>query len=418
MTWSPITTTIASAALGLGPQLAAPSLAQTCEYEIAHIIEGPKCPQHGPPPTPIPQAINDQTEVVGYYTVCNVGNDRAFYWSEATGLVTLRFPFPIFSSRAYDINNNGLITGAYEASGDGLGQVAFVMRPDGSEFQLLGLLLGGNYSEALAINDEDQVTGYSGNSLTSIPTSTEAFVWQDGNMAGLGTLLGQPLSRGRDINPNGLVTGWMASTQQQFAFTSDGKIVVNLGFTPGGDSGEGIVITSAPTVAGHGLVSQPDGNNYYRPFYWGGQRMTALPAYPDSGHNLVHTMDEDGTVFGDCVTLPPNVSNIGLVWRNGILTPLTDLVCTEGTLAAGSIDDVSSATGMMVGIGLLNDTLKALVFAPVGRIGDLDGDGIVNGADLGILLLNWMTTRIESDLNNDGTTDGEDLGILLLHWTR
>jgi hypothetical protein len=48
-------------------------------------------------------------------------------------------------------------------------------------------------------------------------------------------------------------------------------------------------------------------------------------------------------------------------------------------------------------------------------IGDLNGDGLVNGADLGVLLGNWGTAG--GDLNADGTTDGADLGVLLGNWT-
>jgi hypothetical protein len=48
-------------------------------------------------------------------------------------------------------------------------------------------------------------------------------------------------------------------------------------------------------------------------------------------------------------------------------------------------------------------------------IGDLDGDGLVNGSDLGILLGSWGAAA--GDLNADGTTDGADLGMLLGNWT-
>lgn len=48
-------------------------------------------------------------------------------------------------------------------------------------------------------------------------------------------------------------------------------------------------------------------------------------------------------------------------------------------------------------------------------IGDLNGDGLVNGADLGVLLGGWAT--VAGDLNADGTTDGADLGVLLGNWT-
>ena len=48
------------------------------------------------------------------------------------------------------------------------------------------------------------------------------------------------------------------------------------------------------------------------------------------------------------------------------------------------------------------------------RPGDLDGNGIVNGDDLGRLLTAWGGT--EADIDGDGVVDGDDLGILLVDW--
>jgi predicted dienelactone hydrolase len=47
---------------------------------------------------------------------------------------------------------------------------------------------------------------------------------------------------------------------------------------------------------------------------------------------------------------------------------------------------------------------------------DLNGDGVVDGADLGILLAAWGQAGSPADLNEDGTVDGADLGILLSAW--
>ncbi|MCH2161417.1 MAG: hypothetical protein MK085_06040 [Phycisphaerales bacterium] len=47
---------------------------------------------------------------------------------------------------------------------------------------------------------------------------------------------------------------------------------------------------------------------------------------------------------------------------------------------------------------------------------DLNCDGFVNGADLGLLLSGWGTSG-PGDLNNDGTVDGADMGLLLAAWT-
>lgn len=47
--------------------------------------------------------------------------------------------------------------------------------------------------------------------------------------------------------------------------------------------------------------------------------------------------------------------------------------------------------------------------------GDIDASGVVDGADLGILLSTWGATG-PADLDGSGTVDGADLGILLSAW--
>ncbi len=46
--------------------------------------------------------------------------------------------------------------------------------------------------------------------------------------------------------------------------------------------------------------------------------------------------------------------------------------------------------------------------------GDLNGDNVVNGADMGILLAAWGPSQ--GDVDGDGDTDGGDLGALLANW--
>ncbi len=53
-----------------------------------------------------------------------------------------------------------------------------------------------------------------------------------------------------------------------------------------------------------------------------------------------------------------------------------------------------------------------------GPVGDLNGDGIVNGADLGLLLGAWgACVGCSEDITGDGQVDGADLGLLLGDWT-
>jgi hypothetical protein len=65
-------------------------------------------------------------------------------------------------------------------------------------------------------------------------------------------------------------------------------------------------------------------------------------------------------------------------------------------------------------------TEARLLVLPPANPADLNQDGNVNGADLGILLLAWgecPETCCPGDLNFTGDVDGGDLGILLLNWT-
>jgi len=78
----------------------------------------------------------------------------------------------------------------------------------------------------------------------------------------------------------------------------------------------------------------------------------------------------------------------------------------EGSLVEAGVDDVS--------------IVLSECDSPV--LADLDGNGVVDGADLGSLLLQWgecatAGAACPADLSEDGVVDGADLGILLLNWT-
>jgi hypothetical protein len=47
---------------------------------------------------------------------------------------------------------------------------------------------------------------------------------------------------------------------------------------------------------------------------------------------------------------------------------------------------------------------------------DLNGDGMVGPADIGLLIAVWGTADVAADLNGDGTVDGYDLAYILGNW--
>jgi hypothetical protein len=49
-------------------------------------------------------------------------------------------------------------------------------------------------------------------------------------------------------------------------------------------------------------------------------------------------------------------------------------------------------------------------------VGDVDGDGVVNGTDLGLLLGAWGTSNAAADINDDGIVNATDLALLIGAW--
>jgi hypothetical protein len=98
------------------------------------------------------------------------------------------------------------------------------------------------------------------------------------------------------------------------------------------------------------------------------------------------------------------------------------------TMTVGPIDILTSApvgTLHAFHVSLHNETLKECCAEEVpfmvadcgsnSTLGDLNGDGVVDGADLTILLGAWGSSG-PGDLNGDGLVDGADLALLLGLW--
>lgn len=112
----------------------------------------------------------------------------------------------------------------------------------------------------------------------------------------------------------------------------------------------------------------------------------------------------------------PHVSGLAsLVWSiNPSLTPTGVRTIIEAT-----VEDVE-APGFdeLTGLGRVN-AFKAVQLAleslPVPS--DINGDGVVDGGDLGLLLGAWDTSNPAADLDRSGVVDGADLGLLLANWS-
>lgn len=155
-------------------------------------------------------AINNKGQAIGISGDCAnaIGGASAkhmvlWYGDTVTSLPTLGGQY---WNTPMDINENGSITGFSDLPGDSASSAnfhAFLWTKNGGTIDL-GTLGTDNISEGLGINASDQVVG------VSFPSS-HAFVWRNGTMTDMNTLIGPNpqyvLLAAQEINDAGVITG-------------------------------------------------------------------------------------------------------------------------------------------------------------------------------------------------------------------
>src|SRR5206468_2171518 len=144
------------------------------------------------------KAVNPRGDVVGT-SRDSVGRSRAFLWKQGSGILDLR-PSTGVNSSANDINEQGDIVG-----GGDTGFAAFhaYLLSEGTSVDLG--TLGGNESEALAVNRPGQAVGHS--RVAGAPAKRAFFIPEPGRMVDLGTL-GGATSIAHDVNDRAEVVGF------------------------------------------------------------------------------------------------------------------------------------------------------------------------------------------------------------------
>jgi len=145
------------------------------------------------------KAVNRRGQVVGT-SRDTLGRTRAFLWEESLGIVDLK-PLTGVNTSANDINDNGEIAGGGDT---GFGDFHAYLLSAGTSFDLG--TLGGNESEALAVNGRGQVAGHSRGAGGGAPAKHAFVIAEPGTMIDLGTL-GGATSIAHDLNENGAAVG-------------------------------------------------------------------------------------------------------------------------------------------------------------------------------------------------------------------
>lgn len=170
----------------------------------------------------------------------------------------------------------------------------------------------------------------------------------------------------------------------------------------------------------------------------------------DGSGTLGHSIFTGAGFTGITFTFDPLVlgglpTHVGIVWTDGAGTTLFQAFGPGGE-PIGSIGPVAIATGGTSGqtdedrfFGVINDAgvhsikvsntsggieLDHLQYGTPGACppasADINGDGSVDGADLGLLLGAWGACPAggccDADVSDDGSVDGADLGLVLAAW--
>lgn len=298
------------------------------------------------------QGMNSLGHVVGMSTSSN--GQRAFYWSNESGMVDLgNRPGGAGSCWGWGINNNEQVCG--EASG-----IACIWS-SGGNLQLLGNLPGGSGSYAHAINSAGHVAGLNYILPNFVP---HGFFWtESGGMQDIGALPGYGQTNAIGMNDNDAVVGWSgaypagSANTRAFLWTPGGGMQ-NLGVLPGHGFSQAYGINSSGVVVGSSQLNS--GNNPGdRAFIWtpaGG--IQSLGVLPGATRSFARGINSSGQVVGDSDSL----GDQAFLWTNSggmvALSSLTDATGSTWQLAYGmAINDA----GEIAGYGYKNSVMHAFL---------------------------------------------------------
>jgi uncharacterized membrane protein len=382
------------------------------------VIDAPPCGIAGPPPTH-GVSLSDKGEVVGYYGQCLSGNDEAFYWSEATGMITLDRPPGVYSAEARGLNPSGTIVGTYARSGVGFRGFVYL---NGEWTELSPLNLDG-WSFAYGISAGGDVVGQRSIGSEGDPINPhQGFIWSEQTgFVDLGVMAG-PNSAATAISPSGLVAGWTgpsAFTGGEGFLLDAGKLTFLVAIPDGVGSGP-LEVNDIGVVVGAGQVPM-DGFPYgvLRAFRWEAGEFTMLGTLADHLFSRAEEISADGeTILGDSwySKSDPDADGVFL-WRDGVMWDLNGLVPDLQGMEIRSVGDINSS-GVIVASAAINQHLLTVLLAPIPSMaGDLNSDCMVGTDDLALLLDSWGPCgECAADLDSSGSVGPLDLAILLANW--
>jgi probable HAF family extracellular repeat protein len=282
-----------------------------------------------------PAAINVRSTAVGYTTMIDSGSGVArFYPVRFRNGVPEVIGGDGIPGGATDINRRGRIVGYVEPElGDSR---PALLVTDG--FTEIGTLGGGG--RANAINAGNQVVGFS--AIDPAGGEAHAFLWEDGDMSDLGTLVPGGASMALDINDDGLIVGTATFGRSAALFAPlthavlwDNGNIVDLGALGNGDLSVAFGINNNGQIVGVSTTSRGEtyGSRGMRAFLWQNGAMEALGRPDGSTACVANAINNNGWIVGLCDRPGGSgvmfVDSVAVLWVDGEPVILDDLVSQE-----------------------------------------------------------------------------------------
>ena len=324
---------------------------------------------------------------------------RAFIARRGGAVELLPMPPGFQSSDAYAIGSTGIVVGAVSTAtiaSVGSRPIAWYPSGDGFNGVMLPPIPGDTHGAAFGVNAHGDIVGGSGGlGLGSYPRAVRF-------TTSAAILLGE-ISTPTDVNDDRIV---LASNQ-----------LLDL---------DTLALTTIPLPPGNwqGFVAQdmsPAGNFCGYVLGFSGCSTFPVRYRLDAGWEFVGgcattTAAVSINDHGDCTAFVANTSAWVAFVDGGNVNPTTLLRPEDAAWTITSSGTITNARSIVAMARLGADPAAQLVRLLPVRRADLDGDGVVNGADLGALLSGWGSTDPALDLDGNGMVDGGDLGALLSDW--
>jgi probable HAF family extracellular repeat protein len=231
----------------------------------------------------------------------------------------------------------GVVLVAGASGSVGSGQARWVIRDLGT--------LGGEYSDAFAVNGRGQIVGYADTKAKDKNGDfyAHAFLWENGKMRDLGTLGGKA-SKAVAINERGQIVGDSGTGKgtTHAVLWQNGKMI-DLGTLPGGKNSTAVAINEHGQVIG----SSGTASGWGHAFLWEKGRMTDLGTLPGGKFSSAADINEQGQVVGssdsrikqDYSAVFAGSPGHGFLWQKGRMTDLGTVSTKDRNSAAVAINE-------------------------------------------------------------------------------